>query len=106
MEAEVAALTLRLQQIHAQLGSRLVPPAVPAPHRTLCWSFRQRSVWIYLGRINVVQGWRKARRLGCVTAGLDACVSTRRNHVFHRNESMAGGVVGGARWFNAADTDQ
>jgi hypothetical protein len=55
MEAEVAALTLRLQQIQAQLGSRLVPPAVPAPHRTLCWSF-QRSVWIYLGRINGVQG--------------------------------------------------
>ena len=46
MQEEAAALTLRLQQIQAQLGSRLVPPAAPAPHRDAVLVFPPTIVWI------------------------------------------------------------
>ena len=40
MEEQLASNALRMQQVHAQLGNSVVPPAAPAPHpdaeETMC----------------------------------------------------------------------
>ena len=38
MEEQLASIALRMQQVHAQLGNSVVPPAAPAPDKeeTVC----------------------------------------------------------------------